>query len=97
MRVIFVNRPLQNADTENPQLIDGEYPEWCVKEERTKIGQTMLDFLQEKWADVKSKPSGEHVEGFYIHNVQPISGIINTDWSTGNAALVIRFDYILTK
>lgn len=94
MKIIFVNRPMQDENTLEPQFINGEIKKWIVKTENLKIDQTLKEFLEEKWVYVKNK-FGDQIEGFYIYDVLPIHGIINEKKEyTGKSGMLIRYDYI---
>ena len=94
MKIIFVNQPMQDENTLEPQLINGEIKKWKVKGENLKINQTLKEFLTEKWIYVKNK-FGDEIKGFYIYDVLPIHEIINEKGEyTGDSGIHIRYDYI---
>jgi hypothetical protein len=95
MKVIYVDKPAQDENTKDPQIIEGEIKKWIVYTERVKIGKTLRDFLEEKWDRIKQKDKENIIEGFYIYDVIPAKGIINEkNEFTGEGALFVRYDYI---
>ena len=91
MEIVYVNTPAQGPSTENPQVINNEIPHWIVQTHMTKIGQSLRDFLSERWEYVKKMPGGEKVRGFYLYNVESLGGIVGAESKT---ALFVRIDYI---
>ena len=96
MKIIHVDTPIQDENTENPQMINGKFHTWCVKTTRIRnMGvYTYLDWLYH------SKNKYEKcIDGFYLYSIQPrpiyyyqsdideySKFVINEIW--------IRFDYI---
>jgi len=92
MKVIFISTPIQDDITINPQVIDGKIYHWVVRTEKAKICETLQEFLQRKWEyDVKNKPEGENIKGFFIYNVSPVGGIVG---APDKGAMFVRYDYI---
>lgn len=95
MKIIYVNTPIQDENTPNPQIIDGGIPKWCVNTEWVTKGLTLRQHLDKKWEWIQQHPKGESVIGFYLYDVQPVHQIIdeNGDY-TGESAMFVRLDYI---
>ena len=99
MEIIYVNKPLQDATTIEPQIIDGNRYDWCVLTESARIGESFREWWDRKQDYIKSLPDvkiaqskGEVLfEGIFLYNVEPIGGIVGDPKS---AALHIRYAWI---
>ena len=89
MKIIYVNSPQQNESTPNPQIIDGKIPEWIVKSHMLKLGQTLREFLEERWDYVIREYGEGIIEGFYLYDVMPIY----TE-HTEKSSMMVRLAYI---
>jgi hypothetical protein len=87
--IIIVDKPMQSEDTLNKQCINGTYPNWCVRTEGAKVGETFLEWWKRKQDEV-----GHKMLGIYLYDIQPIGGIIGRP---RESALYIRYDYIMIK
>ena len=95
MKIIYVNTPIQNESTLNPQVIDGNIPNWQVTTEWVTKGLTLRQHLEKKWDNVKKHPNGDSVIGFYLYDVEPVHKIIDENGNyTGESAMFVRLDYI---
>ena len=95
MKIVYVNNPMQNEHTQNPQVIDGQTPTWCVITMVAKENQTLRGFFEDRWNYIKAHPSGEDVIGFYLYDATPMGGAIDRNNNfTGQSALFVRFDYM---
>ena len=87
MKVIQVFAPMQNEGNYNQQdkqCIDGIYPSWCVRSERSIVNETYIDWLIKKrnYCEIHNCP------GIYLYDCIPVI-VSGTD-----VALIIRYDYI---
>lgn len=89
MKIIYVNTPHQNESTPNPQIIDGKIPQWCVETHRLKLGQTVTEFLEERWGNFINKHGEGIIEGFYIYDIIPITKV-----HMDEPMFMVRLDYI---
>jgi len=94
MKVIKVDNPLQHDTTLNKQCINGEYPNWCVRAEGTKLNETFNEWWNRKKDYMKSNPVYKDIEGIYLYDIQPIGDIVGDSKA---CALHIRYDYIKPK
>jgi hypothetical protein len=95
MKIVYVNTPMQDEHTENPLVIDGHTPKWCVITMAAKESQTLREFFEDRWNYIKAHPSGKDVTGFYLYDATPVGGIMDENKNiTGRSALFVRFDYI---
>jgi hypothetical protein len=95
MKIVYVNTPMQDEHMENPQVIDGQTPKWCVITMAAKESQTLREFFEDRWKYIKSRPNGEDVIGFYLYDATPMGGAIDRNHNfTGQSALFVRFDYM---
>lgn len=95
MKIVYVNTPMQDENTQNPQVIDECTPKWCVNTEWVTKGLTLRQHLEKKWEYVKSRPNSEDVIGFYLYDVQPVHKIIDENGNyTGESAMFVRLDYM---
>ena len=95
MKIVYVNNPMQNEHTQNPQVIDGQTPTWCVITMAAKENQTLREFFEDRWNSIKAHPSGKDVTGFYLYDATSVGGIMDENKNiTGRSALFVRFDYI---
>ena len=95
MKIVYVNTPMQDEHTENPLVIDGHTPKWCVITMAAKESQTLREFFEDRWNYIKAHPSGKDVTGFYLYDATSVGGIMDENKNiTGRSALFVRFDYI---
>ena len=95
MKIVYVNTPMQDENTLNPQVIDGCTPKWCVATEWVTKGLTLRQHLEKKWEFIKNHPKGGDVIGFYLYDVEPVHKIIDEKVNyTGESAMFVRLDYI---
>lgn len=91
MKIIYVNTPIQDENTENPQIIDGKIPHWVVKTEALKLGETLGEFFQRKWDGIHDRGLGENLEGFYLYDAIPVGQIVG---NPKEGAMMVRYEYI---
>jgi hypothetical protein len=85
MKILFVDRPHQDAQTLKPYLINGRIYHWTVTSERIQINTTFQEWLQEKikWADEKKL-----VEAILIYDMMPVV------LSETQSAMIIRYAWL---
>jgi hypothetical protein len=91
MRVVFVNSPMQSPETINKQLVEGGYPDWCVRSERMKVGETFQQWWFRKKEYIKNNPAYDIVEGIYFYDIMMIGDIVGRP---NEAAGIVRYDWI---
>ena len=97
MEVIFVNTPLQDENTINPQLINGEYPHWIVRSQMLRKNESLRTFLTREF-EYYNKKYPNTISGFYIYDVHPINGAIDKNGAfTGDSILCVRYALIKIK
>jgi hypothetical protein len=95
MKIVYVNTPTQDENTENPQIINNHVPKWNVRTSPSKENQTLKEFFEDKWNYIKSSPNSEDIIGFYLYDVIPVGGFIDGDNNfIEQSALFVRFDYM---
>ena len=92
MRIIFVDKPLQDEKTISPQLIDGKVIYWCVVSERLKRNETFKEWLIRKEELIKTHPNYSSVEGILFYDMQPIVTIPYEGVTYG--ALMVRYAFL---
>lgn len=83
MKIIQVYRPLQD-ERSRYQLIDGEYPNWCVVTEHLKVGESYQEWILKK----KEHCEKQGIPGLYLYNMESI--FVQPE----KTALCIRYAYI---
>ena len=56
-----------------------------------KLGQSLKEFLEERFEYVRKRPGGDKVEGFYLYNVEPVGQIVG---NPKEGAMFVRCAYI---
>jgi hypothetical protein len=87
MKIIFVNRPLQDENTLEPQVIDGQIYQWCVKSELSKLGETLQQFIERKLRLTKNKD----VNAVFIYDVQALIEDNSVTQMKLQGGLIIRY------
>jgi hypothetical protein len=95
MKVIFVDKVLQNENTVEPQLIDGEVVHWCVVSECLKANETFQEWLIRKEERINTHPNYSSVEGLLIYDMQPIVSIPYEGVTHGG--MIIRYAFLKKK
>jgi hypothetical protein len=94
MEIIFVNKPVQDENTVNPQYIGDGYPHWVVKSQMLRKDESLKTFLNREFEYHNNKYPNT-ISGFYIYDVHPINGIINQNGEfTGDSILCVRYALI---
>lgn len=94
MKIIFVNKPSQTAETLDPQIIDGKIYHWCVNDEMAKTNESFQEWWVRKQEWMVSHSKGkELVNGIFLYNITPLSGVIGVE-SKVVAGLIIRYQWI---
>jgi len=95
MKVIFINRPLQDSNTkeEDIQYIDGDIKHWCVKTMKLRQDtiQEWLVWLQDNF---DNNPRYKEYEGVYLYDVIFVDTPEGTAFRPG---IMARFDYIIKE
>jgi hypothetical protein len=95
MKIIFIDKPLQDENTISPQLIDGEVVHWCVRSECLKANETFQEWLVRKEERINTHPNYSSIEGFLIYDMQPIVSIPYEGKSHGS--MIIRYTFLRKK
>ena len=104
MKIIWVDRPIQDDNTLLPQLIEGKRYNWCVKSRKLHCTSLQEELQQWKEYDVHSD-----AKYMLIHEVHAINKLFcNQDckpnepgcrskYIEDNHGLIIRYDVIINK
>ena len=84
MKIIYVDKPMQNEHTIEPQIIDGKVIHWVVRSECLKEGETFQEFIKRKEEELTYKK--REYDGMLIYDFQPLASI------DGKAGLMIRYN-----
>lgn len=101
MKILQVNKPMQVFNSDNPEYPQGNQgfiPTWTVMTERTRIGESVAQFLKKKEAYIEfiNKTKGLNIEGIYLYAIQGmIQGIVGR--KDKEMCYYIRYDYIKPK
>ena len=95
MKLIFIDKPMQDANTLEPQLIDGRIVYWTVVSEITKVNETFREWLIRKEERINTHPNYSSVEGILIYDMQSIASI-PYDGKT-NSSMIIRYAFLKKK
>jgi hypothetical protein len=104
MKIVWIDKPMQDDNTMEPQLIDGVRYNWCVK--TRKLNCTSLQEELQQW-----KESGVHSDAKYIliHEVMSVEKLFcdqdckpnepgcREKYIKDNHALMLRYDVILNQ
>jgi hypothetical protein len=95
MKILVIDKPLQDENTISPQLIDGEVVHWCVRSECLKVNETFQEWLIRKEERINTHPNYSSVEGLLIYDMQPIVSIPYEGKSHGS--MIIRYAFLRKK
>ncbi len=95
MKIIFIDKPLQDENTISPQLIDGEVFHWCVRSECLKANETFKEWLVRKEERINRHPNYSSIEGLLIYDMQPIVSIPYEGVTRGG--LIVRYAFLRKK
>lgn len=95
MKLIFIDKPMQDANTLEPQLIDGRIVYWTVVSEIMKVNETFKEWLIRKEERINTHPNYSSVEGLLIYDMQSIASI-PYDGKT-NSSMIIRYAFLKKK
>jgi hypothetical protein len=95
MKLIFIDKPIQDANTLEPQLIDGRIVYWTVVSEIMKVNETFREWLIRKEERINTHPNYSSVEGLLIYDMQSIASI-PYDGKT-NSSMIIRYAFLKKK
>lgn len=82
MKIVYVNTPMQDENTPNPQVIDGFTHKWRVSTEWATKGLTLRQHLYKKLEYIKNHTKGGNLIGFYLYDVEPVHNIIDENGET---------------
>jgi|LakMenEpi03Aug12_release.lakeMendotaPanAssembly.Ray.scaffolds.fasta_scaffold00015_41 hypothetical protein len=95
MVIIFVNNPMQDANTLEPQLIDGRVVYWTVVSECMKSNETFKEWLVRKEERINTHPNYSSIEGLLIYDMQPI---VSTPYEgVTHGGMIIRYAFLKKK
>jgi len=98
MKIVWVDKPLQDDYTLEPQLIDGVRYNWCVKSEMCKRNESFQEWWVRKQDEMEYRSKGEKlVEGIFLYNVEGVGGIPESEDVKYPWALMVRYDWIKIK
>ena len=83
MKIIYVDRPVQDENTVEPQIIEGKILHWIIRSECLKVGETFQEFIRRKEEELIYKKLD--YDGMFIYDFQPLA---TTD---GKGVLMIRY------
>lgn len=95
MKLIFIDKPMQDANTLEPQLIDGRVVYWTVVSEIMKVDETFREWLIRKEERINTHPNYSSVEGILIYDMQSIASM-PYDGKT-NSSMIIRYAFLKKK
>ena len=95
MKLIFIDKPIQDANTVEPQLIDGRIVYWTVVSEIMKVNETFREWLIRKEERINTHPNYSSVEGLLIYDMQSIASM-PYDGKT-NSSMIIRSAFLKKK
>lgn len=97
MKILFVNKPSQDATTKDPQIFDGVTHYWIVRSELMKIGETLQEWLVRKQEYITAECASRNVEvpeGIFFYDMQPVGDIVG---APGKSSMIIRYQWIKKK
>jgi len=95
MKIIFIDKVLQNENTVEPQLIDGRVVYWCVVSECLKLEETFQEWLVRTKERISTRPNYSSVEGILIYDMQPLVSIPYEGVTHGG--MIIRYAFLRKK
>ena len=95
MKIFFVDNPMQNENTIEPQLIDGEFIYWRVVSECMKVNETFREWLIRKEERINTHPNYSSVEGILVYDMQPLVSAPYEGKSHGG--MIIRYAFLRKK
>jgi len=95
MKIIFVDYPMQDENTIDPQLIDGRIVYWCVVSECMKLEETFREWLVRMEEKINTNPNYSSVEGLLIYDMQPVVSIPYEGVTRGG--VIIRYAFLKKK
>lgn len=98
MKIIHVDKPMQDENTLEPQIIDGKRYSWVVKTESTKANESFLQWWKNKQEWMIAHSKGEKlVEGIFLYNIEGVGGLIGNEENKYPWVLHIRYAWIKVK
>jgi hypothetical protein len=95
MKVIFVDKVLQNENTVEPQLIDGRVVHWTVVSECMKLEETFREWLVRTEERISTRPNYSSVEGLLVYDMQQLVSAPYEGKSHGG--MIIRYAFLRKK
>jgi len=91
MKIVFIDKPVQDANTIDKQLIDGRIVYWTVVSECMKVGETFKEWLIRKEERINAHPNSS-VEGILVYDMQSVVSIPYEGKS--HSSMIIRYAYL---
>ena len=95
MKIFYIDKPIQDKNTLDPQLIDGEIIYWSVASECMKSDETFREWLVRKEERINTHPNYSSVEGLLIYDMQPLVSIPYEGVTHGG--MIIRYAFLKKK
>lgn len=92
MKIVFIDKPVQDANTLEKQLIDGRVVYWTVASECMKVGETFKEWLIRKEERINTHPNYSSVEGILVYDMQTVVSIPYEGKS--HSSMIIRYAYL---
>ena len=92
MKIVFIDKPIQDANTIEKQLIDGRIVYWTVVSECMKVGETFKEWLTRKEERINAHPNYSSVEGILVYDMQSVVSIPYEGKS--HSSMIIRYAYL---
>lgn len=93
MKIIFIDKPIQDENTIEKQLIDGRVVYWTVVSECMKAGETFKEWLIRKEERINRHPNYSSVEGILVYDIQTVVSIPYEGKS--HSSMIIRYAYLI--
>jgi len=88
MRIIYINKPVQDSYSNTIELIDGETYHWCVKTSSLNFNETLKEWIDDKVKFLKE--NNAEVNTILLYDIY-------SDYNNLSSNLHIRYDLITTK
>lgn len=92
MKIVFIDKPMQDANTIEKQLIDGRIVYWTVVSECMKVGETFKEWLIRKEERINTHPNYSSVEGILVYDMQALVSIPYEGKS--HSSMIIRYAFL---
>lgn len=95
MKIFYIDKPIQDKNTLDPQLIDGEIIYWSVASECMKSDETFREWLVRKEERINTHPNYSTVDGILFFDMQPLVSIPYERKAHGS--MIIRYAFLRKK